>query len=217
MTRIGPESAGLLTMAAVAAILLLWSRRSDAVAVPTIYPENPAPDWTSPDDSLAAFLWMIRNSEHDRRDVLSGDDYTKAYGRRRFYDMTDHPSLTGELSGLRLSNEMCRAAGLSPGCTSNAAGAYQIVVGTWNRVRKAGQWGDYLPDFGPASQDEAARRLLIERGALQRLEAGDFAGAVAAASKEWASLPGSRAGQPQRDFSEVISFYEEGLQNVRYA
>ena len=58
-----------------------------------------------------------------------------------------------------------------------------------------------MPDFGPASQDAAATELLRERGALARLEVGDFAGAIEKARKEWASLPGAGYGQGERSIA----------------
>jgi lysozyme len=231
MARGGGLSAGL-TLGAAFAAFLLFSGRARAESqidmmenfdLPLIDYENPPaweplpiPEfWIDENDpsvkNLSAFLYMIRAAENR----LVGDEsrYSRFYGNSTFSDLSDHPVITGEKTGVPLSARMCRAAGFPPGCVSTAAGAYQIIKPTWQRVRAAGQWGPYLPDFSPESQDEAARRLLLERGALQRLGEGDFAGAVNAASREWASLPGSRSGQPQRDLSEVISFYEEGLQH----
>lgn len=225
MARAGPSSAVLAMSAALAAVLLLWPRRSSAAIQ---YEENPSPSFgfQEPDffvnvdsmewghesvrNDLGGFLWMIRNSEHLRANVLSGADYGTFYGGSRFYSFADHPVLTGEKTGVKLPDAMCKAAGFVPGCVSTAAGAYQIIKPTWERVRQAGSWGPHLDDFSPASQDEAARRLLWECGALADLQAGNFSGAVQRASKLWASLPGSRAGQPQRDMSAVIAFFDEG-------
>lgn len=221
MARAGPSSAVLAISAALAAVLLLWPRRSEAAFS---YPENPLPstddfyinvdsmEWGNAPviNDLAGFLWAIRNSEHLRANVLSGNDYGTFFGGSRFYSFADHPVITGEKVGVKLSDAMCRAAGFSPGCVSTAAGAYQIIRPTWERVRAAGAWGPRLDDFGPASQDEAARRLLIETGALARLDAGDLPGALVRASTQWASLPGSKAEQPQRGVDQFTAFFNEG-------
>jgi muramidase (phage lysozyme) len=94
---------------------------------------------------------------------------------------------------------------------STAAGAYQIIKPTWERVRQAKWWGPYLPDFSPASQDDAARRLLIERGALSHVRAGEFDTALVLAAPEWASLPGSKANQKPKSYATVYGFYSQAL------
>lgn len=157
--------------------------------------------------NLEAFLYVIRASEHVfPRDVENC--YDIFYGGSRFFDMSDHPVLTGEKKGIPLSDKVCAASGLGPGCVSTAAGAYQIIKPTWKRIREI---APRLPDFSPASQDEAARRLLDECGALPLIEMGDIAGAVEKASKLWASLPGSKAQQNPKKFAYVADRFAEGL------
>jgi lysozyme len=158
--------------------------------------------------NLAAFLYVIRASEHVfPRDV--DDCYDIFYGGSRFNDFSDHPVLTGEKKGIPLADHICAASGLGPGCVSTAAGAYQIIKPTWQKVREI---APRLNDFSPASQDEAARRLLEECGALPLIEMGDIAGAVAKASKLWASLPGSTAQQNPRKLAYVADRFAEGLE-----
>lgn len=158
--------------------------------------------------NLEAFLYVIRASEHVfPRDVENC--YDIFYGGSRFFDMSDHPVLTGEKKGVPLPDKICAASGLGPGCVSTAAGAYQIIKPTWKRVREI---APRLPDFSPASQDEAARRLLDECGALPLIEMGDIAGAVEKASKLWASLPGSKAQQNPKKFGYVADRFAEGLE-----
>lgn len=170
-------------------------------------------EFVSMDDAaqrLAAFLYMIRRAEHS---VLTSDadTYRTFYGGARFNGFADHPVKTKEMRGVRLSDSMCANAGFKPGCVSTAAGAYQIIEPTWERVRAAGAWGPRLPDFSPASQDEAARRLLMTSGALSRLESGDLTGAIERAGREWASLPGSTAKQNPKTMERAIAFYNQGL------
>lgn len=165
-----------------------------------------------PADRLGAFLYMIRASEHQfPRDVVNDACYSIFFGGAPFVNMADHPVITGELRGVRLSDKMCRDAGFGPGCVSTAAGAYQIIKPTWQRVRQAGTWGPRLPDFSRDSQDEAARRILLMVGALDAVEAGDFEEAIARASTQWASLPKATANQNPRTWQYAVERYNEAL------
>lgn len=177
---------------------------------PPGYIENGGPDMGSISANRAAFLYMIRSCEHRFPDDVENDAaYNTFYGGSRFTNMSSHPVLTGEKKGVPLPERFCRAAGYSSGvCVSTAAGAYQITKPTWQAV--AGKYPP-LPDFSPASQDEAALRILASIGALKYVDAGDFATAVQVASKTWASLPGSRAGQHVRDPQFVQARLNEAL------
>lgn len=116
----------------------------------------------------------------------------------------DHPYELGEWGGVVLTAEQCRGAGLNPGCKSTAAGKYQITATTWRRLKPKLR----LVDFSPASQDRAALELLHEVDALPRIRRGDLAGAVAAARRTWASLPGAGyAGQGMRTLGQVQTAY----------
>ncbi|WP_341921883.1 glycoside hydrolase family 104 protein [Polaromonas sp. YR568] len=144
---------------------------------------------------IAAALSSVRHAEGT---ASQGDPYRVCFGyRHTIQSLADHPAVTGEWTGERLSDAMCAGAGYGPGCVSTAAGAYQIIKPTWLRLKKKLS----LPDFSAASQDAAATELLRERGALARLEVGDFAGAIAKAKKEWASLPGAGYGQGERSIA----------------
>ncbi len=225
MGKRGAPLPALLTGAALVAALLFWPRRAsaatqipfdqwDAYPLPSLDP-LPIPDVgympTNADQNLRAFLRLIRVAEHNVRQADNGAAYGMFYGSVPFFDFSDHPVITGERRGAPLSDAMCRAAGFSPGCVTTAAGAYQIIKPTWQRVRKAGAWGERLPDFGPASQDEAARRLLIESRALPLIEAGDIQGGIKRAAGLWASLPGNTAGQRQLSEVAALSIFDDGL------
>jgi lysozyme len=229
---------GLIIVGGLALLALLYGRGAQAADVapgswidassipPDIAPitqaavENPTTTRLSGEGAIAvdpyvadaAFLFMIRCCEHRYpRDVLPiGEDapcYTTFYGGARFEDMSDHPVLTGELKGVPLPDAMCIAAGLKPGCVSTAAGAYQFIKPTWERLRNK---GDYLEDFSPANQSEAAIRLLEEIGARQKYIAGDIQGAIQTAGRAWASLPGSRAQQNPKAMQYCIERFNEG-------
>jgi len=216
--------------------LALWLARSRAIVggsmeirFPTGFDEPPAPEvapelpedvpagepgnywggeFLGPSRNVAAFLHLIQRAEHRAADVSSGDVYRTYYGGSRFSDLSDHPAITGEKSGIPLRADMCRAAGFPNGrCVSTAAGAYQFTKPTWQMLR-AGP--PRLPSFSPEDQDLAAVRLLDRIGALALIEAGDIPGAIALASTKWASLPGSTAGQNPKGIDEVLAYFSEG-------
>lgn len=190
----------------------------DIVLMPEIDP-LPIPEIMITDDAsmatleqkIAAFLQVIRRAEHTYAIYRGGLDYVTTYGNGVFRSFADHPAITGEMTPVRLPDEYCAKAGINAPCYSTAAGAYQINKPTWNDFRQAGQWGPYLSDFSPASQDEAALRILYQIGAIALLDNNDLAGAIAKASTRWASLPRSLSGQPKRTFAEVASWYNENL------
>ena len=131
--------------------------------------------------NLRAFLRMIRTAEG----TAGPDGYRMLFGGRLFDSYADHPRQLVKLSGY----------------TTTAAGAYQILAGTWDEYRAG------LPDFGPDSQDECAARLIKRRGALGDVYAGRFDTAVRKCGKEWASLPGSPYGQPVKTMAQVQAAY----------
>ena len=186
----------------------------DAGTVAQWYDYDPgdyeAPDimTSDPETNVSAFLAMLRRAEHRAADAASGDAYRTFYGGARFSDVSDHPVLTGELRGVPLPPAMCVAAGFPSGkCVSTAAGAYQITVPTWREFRE--YRGPRLPDFSPASQDEAARRILLKTGALDQIARGDIEGAIRTASARWASLPGSTAKQNPKSLATVLAYFND--------
>jgi muramidase (phage lysozyme) len=223
----------LIASGAALAALALWAFAARASIDPstglpeadqgTVPPADDGSDWTepnvvisnlpeatvsNPNQALAAFQYAVRCCEHTQAAVASGADYTEFYGGAQFSDLSDHPVATGEMHGVPLDALGPRYAGK----VSTAAGAYQINLPTWQDVRQAGAWGPELPDFSPASQDEAARRLLMRCGALAKIDAGDIQGAFRSASAVWASLPYSTADQHARSMDFALARYSDGLQ-----
>jgi len=159
-------------------------------------------------DVVGAFLYMIRASEHVYpRDVENDAAYRIFYGGSTFRNLADHPVNTGEKRGIPLPDSICKNAGLRPGCVSTAAGAYQIIRPTWNRLKET--YG--LPDFSPNSQDAAAIYLLIESGAYDLIVAGQIEEAIKKASKIWASLPGNTYQQSPKSLAYALDRFNEGL------
>lgn len=176
---------------------ILMNRATQAASVVTS--SSPPPDVAAA--NIRAFLRVIQQAEGTDRAV---DPYRVCYAyRHSIIDLSEHPAVTGEWRGEKLSDTMCSNAGFGPGCVSTAAGAYQIIRPTWVNLRnKLG-----LQSFGPAEQDAAATELIRQRGALEDVKAGRFAAAVNKCRQEWASLPGNSAKQGQRSLGTLQAWY----------
>lgn len=153
-------------------------------------------------DPLSAFLYMVECCENNALDVSSGMAFQRFYGGATFYNLTDHPVLTGELKGVALPPQTCINAGIASGnCVSTAAGGFQINVPTWQQFRNPGD------GFDAAGQSNAARNILASLGVPALLANGDLAGAIKAAGKKWASLPGAVAQQGQRTMDFALNAF----------
>lgn len=139
------------------------------------------------DPNVYAFLGMLRVSEG----TAGPDGYRTLVGGSLFNSFADHPRTLVWLPSL--------------GINSSAAGAFQILRGTWDGVR--GKLG--LPDFSPLSQDAAAIELIRQRGALADVRAGRFAVAIQKCRKEWASLPGAGYGQRENSLARLETAYRQ--------
>jgi muramidase (phage lysozyme) len=139
------------------------------------------------DVRMKAFLYMIGESE--------GADYqTMVHGGRKNKDIKDLSRHPNKVQG-------------SGRLASTAAGRYQFLYKTWKPIADA--LG--LTDFSPLSQDIACIELFKQKGAVQSILSNDFAGAVHAVRKVWASLPGAGYGQGENTLEKVKRFYQEGL------
>jgi len=153
--------------------------------------------------NVRAFLEAIAKCEGTAQ---RAEPYRVCYGyRHTIQSYADHPANLGEWKGEKLSDKLCSAAGLGPGCVSTAAGKYQITRTTWKSLKAKLK----LKDFSPASQDAAAIELLRECGALPLVEVGNVAGAVNKARRIWASLPGAGYAQPERSLAWVQNQFKE--------
>ena len=191
-------------MASAAALLLRYSlpvgegeEEGDApYEAPDLFDQATAflQEWTdmnktnaAGDPNVYAFLGMLRVSEG----TAGPDGYRTLVGGSLFNSFIDHPRTLVRLPNL--------------GINSSAAGAYQILRGTWDGVR--GKLG--LPDFSPLSQDAAAIELIRQRGALADVRAGRFAVAIQKCRKEWASLPGAGYGQRENSLARLETAYRQ--------
>lgn len=139
----------------------------------------------NPHSNLKAFLAMIQYSEG----TYGKNAYRTLYGGSLINDYGWHPNIAITRGGI----------------TSTAAGAYQILYGTWTDV--AASLG--LKDFSPLSQDRAAIELIKRRGALEDVLAGRFDTAIDKCKKEWASFPGAGYGQGERSIEILAAVYQK--------
>ncbi len=138
--------------------------------------------------NVQAFLKMIRVGE-GTADALGYQRLFGYKGGAQFASFADHPRQSVTRGTL----------------TSTAAGAYQILRGTWDEVKASYS----LPDFAPHSQDLAAVALVKRRGALLDVIEGRFTDAVKKCSNEWASLPGAPYGQPTVTLASAIDNFKK--------
>lgn len=83
---------------------------------------------------------------------------------------------------------------------TTAAGRYQIIAATWDRVARKLWPTIKTPMFTPENQDAVALELVAERGAMPSLKAGSLRAALDLCAPEWASLPASTVPQPRRTY-----------------
>jgi lysozyme len=153
--------------------------------------------------NLAAFLATVAHGEGVDR---APDPYRVCYAfRHTIADLSFHPAEPRppdnavEWKGESIANLGPQYAGE----VSTAAGRYQLTVHTWLACKAA--LG--LQDFGAASQNAAAVLLIRQKGALDDVQAGAIAIAIAKCRGLWASLPGGTSGQPQRTLAELLTRY----------
>jgi lysozyme len=144
-----------------------------------------------------AFLELIAYAEGTSR---APDPYRVCFGyKHTIFDLRDHPAVTLEWRGEKLSDAMCINAGFRPGCKSTAAGKYQLIRPTWQSCKSFLN----LPDFSPPSQDRAALLLISQAGALKDIHSGNIKTAISKTRHLWASLPGAGFGQKEHNFATL--------------
>lgn len=139
----------------------------------------------TPEQNVRAFLRLIRYAEHDGKDDSSV--YHTLYGGGKFTDDKTHPLPKG--------HEITKW-----GHRSSAAGAYQILYGTWKEQKDKG----LVNDFSPDAQDKIARYKLDEKGARTLIEEGDVEGAMTKLRHEWTSLPGATQSKMTMQQAHVL-------------
>lgn len=125
----------------------------------------------------------------------TNEGYWMLYGGGRFRSLARHPEIT-----------------VHRRYSSAAAGAYQLLPGTWRAAASRLR----LRDFSARSQDMAAIYLVEQRGVLARLDQQGLSGAVLdRLAREWASLPTQTGrsfyGQPVKSRRALQAFYASQL------
>lgn len=111
-----------------------------------------------------------------------------------FTDFSDHPFAKGRPG--KVFNKR--------GDRSTASGAYQQLYKYWPHYKALLN----LPDFGVASQDKLAIRLITEQGAYDDVLSGRIESAIDKCRNIWASLPGAGYGQSERSLSQLLNAYK---------
>jgi muramidase (phage lysozyme) len=125
----------------------------------------PGPAWNitaSPEGNVAAMLDLIAWAEG------TDNHYNMIYTGARFDDFSRHPDRV-----------LC-----SGGICSSAAGRYQFLTPTWNKLQTQLK----LPDFSPASQDKAAIELIKQCNGYGAAVRGDVQAFTDRCWITWASL-----------------------------
>lgn len=146
--------------------------------------------------NIKAALSAIRMCEGTN----TADGYNYLFGsapnnKRRFTDMSKHPN---ERYPFTIGGETQY---------SSAAGAYQILKGTYNTLCK--KYG--FTDFTPMAQDLMAVALFDSVGVLNDVAAGKFFDptVIDRLNNIWASLPAAGYGQPEKPISMVRKYYTD--------
>lgn len=136
-------------------------------------------------ENVQKFLGLLRWCEG----TDGPDGYRTLFGGSVFDDYSHHPHqvVTAKLGSSRIA--------------SSAAGAYQFLSKTWDRLVELYA----LQDFSPESQDIACLALIDGRKALDDVVAGRWEVAIAKCNREWASLPGSPYGQPTKTMPKCLA------------
>lgn len=143
------------------------------------------------DQNVSAFIKAIAEAEGGGYDFKYGAVKGKRNDPWRFKDFSTHP-------------------GPGFGGRTTAAGMYQITIDTWRE--HGGKMG--LTDFSPKTQDLIAVEMLRSIGVIEKIKAGDVAGAMGKTAIKWAALPkGPGLGnqyptQPFVKYEEFFSNYQ---------
>jgi muramidase (phage lysozyme) len=144
--------------------------------------------------NVAAFLDTISVSEGTKNqgdrgyNVIVGSTLAAS---KLFTSYADHPRVRVWLPHL---NEY-----------STAAGAYQIIVPTWDPIQRKLN----LPDFSPESQDHAAIELIHQQNAVHLVVEGYIVQAIQACREIWASFPDAGYGQHEQRMDFLLSAYKQ--------
>lgn len=145
---------------------------------------------TMENKNIQAFLKMIRWAEG----TAGVNGYKTMFSGVLFHDFSDHPRQFFKFK--QTDGKMNR---------TSAAGAYQFLISTWDRLKSRLS----LPDFSPENQDKAAIQLIKEKNALDDVINGRIDEAIKKCSPVWASLAYSKAPQPKKKIADLLGVYQK--------
>lgn len=144
---------------------------------------------------VRAFLDTIAVAEG----TAGPEGYYTQFTGPQFSSFEDHPRQIQ--CGVGATQRLC----------SDAAGRYQLLSPTWDRLaKKIG-----VRDFRPTNQDRVAVELIRERGALEDMEAGRFETAVGKLVRVWPSLKRLGGGSLEKSMPQLRSIYQQNLFRYR--
>jgi len=142
-----------------------------------------------------AFLGMLAWAEG-----TSTSKYTKNNGYDKIVDGINSPKIFTDYS--KHPNILVQ---VNATLKSTAAGRYQLLYRYWQPyIKLLG-----LTGFTPDVQDAIAIQQIKERKALDDIDSGNIASAIAKCSNIWASLPGNTYGQKQHQVDNLIDQYKK--------
>lgn len=190
----------LITLSIQAKEALISPKRPwEPIYQPTVY----APSLTSLRNNprVKAFLDTIAYAEG----TFHKNGYKTMYGDIIFDSLHDHPRQI--VCSWYKGKLLC----------SSAAGRYQILQRTWDRVAPTID----AQTFSPLNQDRVAIELIADCEALEDVAAGKFDKAITKVNKVWASLPGAGYGQRtvslnelRQIFNQQVYYYTKGAGRV---
>ncbi|KKR96684.1 MAG: Lysozyme [candidate division TM6 bacterium GW2011_GWE2_41_16] len=136
-------------------------------------------------------VWSFLDTIAYSEGTYCEEGYNMCFTKALFSSYVDHP----------------RVKYTSGKWTSSAAGRYQFLARTWDRISKKLN----LKDFSPQNQDRGAIQLVYEGDALEPLLKNDFAETVRRTASVWASFPNAPYGQPTRKMEDLFNFYRGRL------
>lgn len=193
----GKSAIGVLVLLALAGFAVsAFARTTDEHTSEENNGDLPMPTG-DPDANVNAFLALIRKAE-------SRGDYSALVGGGQLSDYSDHPANLG-WPGIIMPD----------GRKTTAAGAYQITKTTWNTFVQPRL---SLPDFSPASQDQAAVMILQEKrpGSLDAIREGRFTDAIYKLRGEWEAFDRMINGTYHMTLADAHAYYQDqgGTSNV---
>ncbi len=149
--------------------------------------------WYLNSPKIKAFLDTIAYAEG----TFNSQGYNICYTGKFFEDFSDHPRVIncGNIKG----RTVC----------SSAAGRYQFLTKTWDRVAKKIN----ARSFNPFYQDLGALVLCVQAGAFDDIKNGRFENSVDKMRFAWASFPNAPYGQQRNSITmeKLKKFYDQRL------